>query len=175
MTDLQGWNPHTGHRLRAPGTTSDLFSTSPASPCVLWGVPPPQQCLKSLACSVAQKWFVDVGNAAKQRQVGPCNAQYETLSKCLASTSLFHAYPMVWMKIKGDHKGIGDTLGTSLTACLFSRYVSLTFCRMGMQRSLEALPRAHLPIFLDEEEEEEKVLVWTVVLLLLLLPSVEKE
>lgn len=37
--------------------------------------------------------------------------------------------------------------------------------------SPEALPRAHLPIFLDEEEE--KVLVWTVVLLLLL-PSVEK-
>lgn len=41
-------------------------------------------------------------------------------------------------------------------------------------RSPELLPRAHLPIFLDEEEEEEKVLVWTVVLLLLLLPSVEK-
>lgn len=41
-------------------------------------------------------------------------------------------------------------------------------------RSPEVLPRAHLPIFLDEEEEEEKVLVWTVVLLLLLLPSVGK-
>lgn len=85
---------------------------------------------------------------------------------CLVSTSIFHPNPVVRLRIQRDHN-CTLILSVCQSAFLQNRYAV---------RSPEALPHAHLPIFLDEdeEEEEEKLLVWTVVLLLLLLPSVEK-
>lgn len=96
----------------------------------------------------------------QQAVAGWSKAQCETFSTCLVSTSIFHPNPMVRLRIQTDHN-----------CTLILSVCQSAFLQNGYAvRSPEALPHAHLPIFLVEEEE--KVLVWTVVVLLL--PSVEK-
>lgn len=117
---MQGWNLHTGHQFRAPGTSGDWL---PAC------YPLCHKCLKSAACSVTQKWFADIGSAGQQGVAGGSKAQCKTLSMF----GLHKHLPPLPRGVPERSQSNQDTTDTSSTACSFSQYVSLPFCRMGMQ------------------------------------------